>query len=146
MLIGYFEPDICRQCPKLDTCRVRLKGDSGIVQASQKAVLAAQTRARLHEGAEHDKAVPKRAAIEGTNWALKRRGRASKLRVRGLARVKVVMDLKVIDHNFRQIARFFQDRVKRHASSLAGLWQSQLTLAEPQGVSVLAWRDKERSK
>ncbi|MDI6814438.1 MAG: transposase, partial [Desulfitobacteriaceae bacterium] len=113
MLIAHFDPAICQQCPRRDACPVRFQGNSAVVRASQKAVLAAQTRARIYAGTGHDKAVSKRVAIEGTNSTLKRKSGADKLRVRGLAKVKVVMGLKIIGHNFGQIVRFFQGKARR---------------------------------
>ena len=62
----------------------------------------------------------KRAAIEGTNPALKRTG-ANELRVRTLIKTRILFGLKVISRNIRQLWRYFAGdfrRKRRRGSSV----------------------------
>jgi len=106
ILTAYFDPNTCRECQKREACPVKLKASSAVLRVSQKAVLAAETRNRL-VSSDRRQAVSKRAAIEGTNSALKRAHGAKKLRVRGKTKCRLVIGMKIIGHNFRQLARFF---------------------------------------
>lgn len=54
----------------------------------------------------------KRAAIEGTNSALKRAHGIGKLRVRGLNKCNVVVGLKITAHNFKRFAKYILNKTK----------------------------------
>ncbi len=107
-LSAHFDLHLCQQCPMREACPVKFQKKSAVLRVSQKAVSAAQTRERISVKCEHRESTSKRAAIEGTNSALKRAHGVGKLQVRTLAKCKVVFGMKVIGHNFRQLVRFFQ--------------------------------------
>ncbi|MCL4514468.1 MAG: transposase [Firmicutes bacterium] len=116
-LSAYFDLHLCQQCPMREACPVKLQKKSAVLRVSQKAVSAAQTRERISVKCEHRESTSKRAAIEGTNSALKRSHGAGRLQVRTLARCKVVFGMKVIGHNFRQLVRFCQGDIREKAKS-----------------------------
>lgn len=78
------------------------------MRVSKKTLMAENTRLTLMDKKDRNENGSKRAAIEGTNSALKRARGAGKLRVRGQVRCNLVIGLKTIAHNFHQIVRFFQ--------------------------------------
>ena len=75
----------------------------------------------------------KRAAIEGTNSALKRTYGVGKLRFRGLVRCRLTMGLKTIAHNFHQIVRFFHGDTRQKYKKIADTCQGILATREKIG-------------
>lgn len=61
-----------------------------------------------------------RAAIEGTNSALKRAHGLGKLRVRGQAKCTIVVGYKVIAHNFKMFARHMIEQAKNPLMPIQG--------------------------
>ncbi|KJS82430.1 MAG: hypothetical protein JM58_15095, partial [Peptococcaceae bacterium BICA1-8] len=59
-----------------------------------------------------------RAAIEGTNSALKRAQGVDKLSVRGIIKCNLVIGTKLIAHNFRQLTRFFKGDIREKLKKL----------------------------
>lgn len=112
VLSAHFDLATCEECPLKDACRVKFQKKSTVIRMSQKNILTAETRERIHSKSERQECTSKRAAIEGTNSALKRAHGADRLDVRGLAKSTLVMGMKIIGHNFRQMVRFFTDKVK----------------------------------
>ena len=97
-----------------------------VLRVSQKSLIAENTRLILMDKKERNESGSKRAAIEGTNSALKRAHGAGKLRVRGLVRCSLVMGLKTIAHNFHQIVRFFQGDTRQNYRKNADIRQGIL--------------------
>lgn len=108
ILSAHFEIKICTQCPLKDQCPVKFQKKDTILRVSKKTLMAENTRFTLMDKKDRNENGSKRAAIEGTNSALKRARGAGKLRVRGQVRCSLVIGLKTIAHNFHQIVRFFQ--------------------------------------
>ena len=108
ILSAHFDLNICTQCPLKDQCPVKFQKKDTVLRVSQKSLIAENTRLILMDKQDRNENGSKRAAIEGTNSALKRSHGVGKLRVRGLVRCSLVMGLKTIAHNFHQIVRFFQ--------------------------------------
>ena len=110
ILSAHFDLNICAQCSLKDQCPVKFQKKDTVLRVSQKSLIAEDTRLILLDRKDRNENGSKRAAIEGTNSALKRAHGAGKLKVRGLVRCSLVMGLKTIAHNFHQIVRFFQGR------------------------------------
>lgn len=108
ILSAHFDRSICTQCSLKEQCPVKFQKKDTVLRVSQKSLMAENTRLILMDKKDRNENGSKRAAIEGTNSALKRAHGAGKLRVRGLVRCSLVMGLKTIAHNFHQIVRFFQ--------------------------------------
>jgi len=108
ILSAHFDIIICSQCSLKDQCPIKFQKKDTVLRVSQKSLIAENTRLILMDKQDRNENGSKRAAIEGTNSALKRAHGAGKLRVRGSARCSLVMGLKTIAHNFHQIVRFFQ--------------------------------------
>ena len=100
-LSAHFTIETCQQCPRLPECPVKFQKKEAAIRVSQKRVLADETRKTLAEGGQKE-ATSRRAAIEGTNSALKRGQCFGRLMVRGLCKSRVVAGLKIIGHNFQQ--------------------------------------------
>ncbi len=113
VLSAHFQVDICMACPLRNTCPVKFQKQDTILRVSQKAVIAADVRAQMLGPGERRESTSKRAAIEGTNSALKRAQGMGKLRVRTQAKSTVVVGLKVMGHNIRQMVRFIQGNVRK---------------------------------
>jgi hypothetical protein len=54
-----------------------------------------------------------RAAIEGTNSALKRGHELDKLKVRGFVKCNMVVGFKVLAHNFKRFANYMIEQSKK---------------------------------
>lgn len=110
---AHFPLDYCRQCPQSESCPVKFQKKSAVLRVKQNAILAARARERIFCEPLRKEATSKRAAIEGSISAIKRSQGAAKLRVRTYPKVQVVMGLKMLGHNIRQILRFFQGKVRK---------------------------------
>ena len=114
ILSAHFDRNICTQCPLKDQCPVRFQKKDTVLRFNQKSLIAETTRLVLMDKKDRNENGSKRAAIEGTNSALKRARGAGKLRVRGLVRCTLSMGLKTIAHNFHQIVRFLQGDTRQN--------------------------------
>jgi hypothetical protein len=104
-ITAHFNRQQCQACPNKDRCPVKFQKKSAVLRITSKALHAARTRIQLEDRASRLEATSKRAAIEGTNSALKRGHGAAKLAVCTQAKSQTVFGLKVIGHNFRQFVR-----------------------------------------
>ena len=113
VLNAHFDRATCDQCPHTKVCPVKFQKKDTVLYVSQKTLIAEDTRQKMQLPDERKTNTSKRAAIEGTNSALKRSRGAGKLKVRGLVKCQLVMGLKMIAHNFHQIVRFFQGNTRK---------------------------------
>ena len=118
ILSAHFDVEICKQCPRLKECPVKLQKKEAVIRVSQKRLLSDETRAKLEAGGRQE-TTNRRAAIEGTNSALKRGQGMDKLQVCGLNKCRVVVGLKVIGHNFQQTLHCLNRQFKKLAKALA---------------------------
>lgn len=116
--IAHFPLDACRNCPLVDQCCVKKQKKDFIVRIDKKAIAAAKQRKKIETERQQNTSV--RAAIEGTNSALKRAHGLGKLRVRGQAKCAVVVGYKVIAHNFKMFARHMIEQTKNHFMPIQG--------------------------
>ena len=112
-LSAHFNREICNECPLKENCRVKFQKKDTVIRVNQKALVAEETRLKLEDKEERKEATSKRAAIEGTNSALKRAQDIDKLSVRGIIKSHLVIGTKLIAHNFRQLTRFFNGDIRK---------------------------------
>ena len=124
-LSAHFNREICDECPLKEKCRVKFQKKDTVLRVSQKALNSEETRLRVEDKAERQVVTSKRAAIEGTNSALKRAQGADKLSVRGIIKCNLIIGTKLIAHNFRQLTRFFKgdirEKLKKSLKSNQGI-------------------------
>jgi len=128
-ITAHFDLETCAQCPARLACPAKPKKNSAVLRITKKARLAANVRKELSDDEKRLESTSKRAAIEGTNSALKRAQGADKLRVRTLVKSKVVIGLKVISYNIRQLIRYAKNDFRRG-------FKPQKNGSHPQGVSL----------
>lgn len=123
VLSAHFNRETCEQCPHKEKCRVKFQKETTVLRVSQKTLIADETRLKIENKELRKEATSKRAAIEGTNSALKRAHGVGKLSVRGIIKSNLVVGAKLIAHNFRQLTRFFQgyDRRRKVPKSNQGI-------------------------
>lgn len=125
-ITAHFDLRECRKCEHHENCPSRKGRKSGIVVITPKALAAAQTRKSIKENRKLN--TSKRAAIEGTNSALKRTG-ANELRVRTLIKTRIVFGLKVISRNIRQLWRYFAGDFRRKRIRGSSVQKQALAIA-----------------
>jgi len=130
-LSAHFNLETCNNCPHLDQCPVKLQKRDAVIRVSQKTVLADETRQKMANGGQQE-ATSRRTAIEGTNSALKRSQGLGKLAVCGKHRVRAVVGLKIIGHNFQQFATYLARKAKKAIKAAA----AQASETPCQGVSL----------
>jgi hypothetical protein len=99
-IAAHFNREICSHCEFRDKCLVKRQKKSYVVQINHKAIVSAEQRVLIKENIKER--TSKRAAIEGTNSALKRAHGIGKLRVRSLNKCSIVVGLKITAHNFKR--------------------------------------------
>ena len=100
-----FDANVCQDCPLRPQCPVKPSKVKFSVCFKYDQMVLSASRNQMKENFKGN--ISKRAAIEGTNSSLKRKG-MGKLRVRGKAKCVVVVGLKVLAHNIRQYVKFAQ--------------------------------------
>jgi hypothetical protein len=108
--VAHFPLEECRNCPLSKQCHVKVQKKDCVIRIDKKSIETAKQRTKIEN--ERRQNTSDRAAIEGTNSALKRAHGMGKLRVRGQAKCTVVVGYKVIAHNFKMFARFMIEQIK----------------------------------
>ncbi len=108
---AHFDLDTCSNCELREVCRIKFQKKSCVVRFEEKTLIADQTRASIK--IELQENTSQRAAIEGTNSALKRGHGADNIKVRGLYKSKVIMGLKFTALNFKKFARCITSQVEK---------------------------------
>lgn len=116
--VAHFPLEACRNCPLSKECHAKEQKKDCVVRIDKKAIEAAKQRAKIEK--EHHQNTSDRAAIEGTNSALKRAHGLGKLRVRGQAKCTVVVGYKVIAHNFKMFARYMIEQFSKPLAPMQG--------------------------
>ena len=116
--VAHFPHEACRNCPLSEQCQAKEQKRDCVVRIDKKAIEAARQRLKIENEQRQNTSV--RAAIEGTNSALKRAHGLGKLRVRGKAKCTVVVGYKVIAHNFKMFARYMVEQLKRPSTLIQG--------------------------
>lgn len=110
---SHFSHDDCKDCPVYSTCPVKTQKKTRVLRVSSKTIFADQTREQILNRNIKRENTSRRAAIEGTNSALKRGEDADKLDVRGKIKCYLVSGYKVIARNTKQFSRFTMGKVKK---------------------------------
>ena len=118
VILAYFKRDTCVNCPRQGACPVKIRKNNAVLRVEQKHLFTAEAREKIKDKEARREAAGKRAAIEGTNSSLKRSQGAKKLRVRGKVKATLVMGMKIIGHNFRQIVCFFKGKIREKAAKI----------------------------
>jgi hypothetical protein len=103
--VAHFPQEVCANCEFRDQCHSKPQKKDCVVRINLKAVQVGRERAIMK--AERKENTSKRAAIEGSNSALKRTG-LEKLRVRGWHKCKTVCGLKVMAQNIKRFIKYLQ--------------------------------------
>lgn len=103
---AHFESSTCKACPMYSQCPAKQQKKSSVVRFSLKSVRAAEIRSDT--ATNYVEYTSMRAAIEGTNSALKRTGMA-KLKVRGIVKCKLTATYMVIAQNTKRIIRYWKE-------------------------------------
>lgn len=112
-LSAHFNREICDNCPLKENCRVKFQKKDTVLRVNQRTLDSEETRLKIEDKAQRQVNTSKRAAIEGTNSALKRAQGADKLSVRGIIKSNLVIGTKLMAHNFRQLTRFFKGDIRK---------------------------------
>jgi len=113
VIITHFDKEICQACSFVHSCPAQPGKVDFCLRISPKQRVAAETRKQIQDNEQHRINTSKRAAIEGTNSALKRCHGVRKLRTRRHHRCRVMFGLKIMAHNFKQLIRFATGDVRR---------------------------------
>ena len=100
-----FDRELCAGCPCFEICPSKLQKKNATVRFKEGQMAMSLARHQLENNFVEN--VSKRAAIEGTNSALKRTG-MGKLRVRGKVKCGLVCGLKILGQNVKRFIRFAQ--------------------------------------
>jgi hypothetical protein len=104
-LTAHFEKKDCEKCPLYNECPCMEQKTNTVVRLTKKSITAVVYRADIAEDIKENTSY--RAAIEGTNSALKKKG-LKKLGVRGKIKCAAVCGLKVIAQNVKRTIKFMQ--------------------------------------
>jgi len=99
----HFDPAVCEVCDHCEYCCVGLASDNKLEYTPKKLRLA--QRRVAEESEEFREKYRWRSGIEATNAKLKRKLKIGRLRVRGLAKVRYAVTLKVLGWNILQAVR-----------------------------------------
>jgi hypothetical protein len=120
---AHFDNDVCGSCAMRGICPVKPQKKTAVVRFTKEAIQASQRRQEMAE--RYQANTNKRAAIEGTNSALKRKG-MSKLRVRGGIKVKIVCGYKIMAQNIKRFVKYAQ-----------GYYEKKRTNPQPRGYCAV---------
>lgn len=93
----------CENCPLKEQCYVKRQKKDYSLRINLKSIIAGRERVKIQEFKKEN--TSKRAGIEGTNSALKRKGHA-KLNVCGITKISIVSALKVAAQNICRVTKY----------------------------------------
>lgn len=102
---SHFSKETCQGCPHYNNCPVKTQKKSRVLRISFKSIIAAQTRQEINNKEISRQNHSRRAAIEGTNSALKRGEDMDKLNVRGYIKSHMACSYKIMARNIKQFVR-----------------------------------------
>ena len=106
---AHFTHEACGNCELREKCYSKKQSKDCVVRIPIKTINAARERTRMKEDKKENTSM--RAAIEGSNSALKRKG-LKKLNVRGQAKSTVVSSLKITAQNIKRFIKYMQGGYK----------------------------------
>jgi hypothetical protein len=104
-ITAHFNLELCQNCEGKEVCPIKFLRKSTVVVITRKQRIAQKTRRQIEDKEQHRVNTSKRAGIEGTNSAVKRKHGAEKLAVRGHHKCQIVFGFKALAHNFKQTVR-----------------------------------------
>lgn len=110
---NHFSKEDCQGCPHYNNCPVKTQKKSRVLRISFKSIIAAQTREEINNKEINRQSHSRRAAIEGTNSALKRGEDMDELNVRGYIKSHMVCSYKVMARNIKQFVRLTKSALSR---------------------------------
>lgn len=113
--VAYFSHPACDNCIHRENCYAKRQKKNYVVRISLKSIAVGRERAKIKEFKKEN--TSKRAGIEGTNSALKRKG-LRKLMIRGLTKCKVVSVLMVTTQNIICFTKYKQGKYKSKAKKI----------------------------
>ena len=112
---AHFPHEVCNNCEYNNQCYSKKQSKDCVVRITLKTVNVSRERDKMK--ADRKENTSKRAAIEGTNSALKRTG-LDKLNVRGKTKSTVVCGLKVTAQNIKRFIKHLQGGYKPKNSNI----------------------------
>jgi len=110
---NHFSIEDCEGCPYYNICPVKNQKKNRVLRVGFKSIVAAQTREEINKKEIKYQNHSRRAAIEGTNSALKRGEDMNKLNVRGYIKSHMVCSYKVMARNIKQFIRLAKSAQSR---------------------------------
>jgi len=111
---AHFPHSACDNCPFREKCYSKSQKKDCVVRISLKSIKVALERQAMKADIREN--TSKRAGIEGSNSALKRKG-LGKLKVRGIAKCTIVCSLKVTAQNIKRFIKFKRGGYKTKATN-----------------------------
>ena len=103
--VAYFSREDCSNCPLRENCQSKEQKKNYVVRINVSAIKTSREREAMNLARAEN--TSKRAGIEGTNSALKRKGQ-KKLDVRGIIKSEMVSGLKVSAQNIKRFIKYMQ--------------------------------------
>jgi hypothetical protein len=116
--VAHFPLNSCGMCELKDKCHCKKQKKDYIVRINLKSIASARQRMKVECSRKENTSV--RAAIEGTNSALKRGHGLCKLKVRELIKCSITVGFKVLAQNFKRFARYMLEQSKKVAPKTPG--------------------------
>jgi hypothetical protein len=108
--VAHFPLNVCDTCKHRKDCYCKRQKKDYVVRINLKAIESSKQRQKVERDQKENTSM--RAAIEGTNSALKRGHELDKLKVRGIVKCSIVVGLKVLAHNFKMFANYMIQKSK----------------------------------
>ncbi|MBC7765710.1 MAG: transposase [Hyphomonadaceae bacterium] len=121
--VAHFSHGACSNCEFYNQCHSKQQKKDCVVRISLNAIRIAKERLSVKSDIKEN--TSKRAAIEGTNSALKRGQGQDKLGVRGQVKCAVVSGLKVMAQNIKRFTKYW-----------VGGYKQKLKATPPQGIPM----------
>jgi hypothetical protein len=118
---SHFPKEVCNNCPHRSNCPLKEQKKNMLIKISKKSIMASIVREEVNDPHINRENTSKRAAIEGTNSAIKGCQGARRLRVRGKIKCALQIGFKVIGHNFKQLFRALSNQIKKRKPKTKGL-------------------------
>lgn len=109
--VAHFPLEACATCELRDQCHIKQQKKDCVLRINLKALKTAKERQTVNECRREN--TSKRAAIEGTNSALKRSQGLDKLSVRGQLKCSIVVSYMVTAQNFKRFAKYTVELIKK---------------------------------
>lgn len=116
-VVAHFDEDGCSHCLLFDNCPSKKQRNNYVVRLSFKNIEASKQRKEIRNNIKEN--TSKRAAIEGTNSALKRKQGLGKLKVRGKHKSTVVTGFMITAHNFIKFAKHMLNICKKNQREMS---------------------------